>query len=172
MATGRGTQLTRQIGEHLVAAELGRVGYIAAPFAGNVPLYDLMAADSQGHAMPIQVKAINGGSWQYSADTFLNIEVENGQQVVKGTKKLPNPNLICIFVLLKGRGKDEFYLFRLSDLQEYTARIYKGRGPHSKNPNSRHCAVSPKDFSQFKENWKLLETTLQPPDTHPTAQHI
>jgi hypothetical protein len=63
MASGRGMQLTRQIGEHLVAAELGRQGYIAAPFAGNVPLYDLLAADTRGFSIPIQVKAINGGSW-------------------------------------------------------------------------------------------------------------
>ena len=35
MATGREMHLTRQIGEHLVAAELGRLGYIAAPFAAK-----------------------------------------------------------------------------------------------------------------------------------------
>jgi hypothetical protein len=34
--TGREMQLTRQIGEHLVAAELGRRGYVATPFAGNI----------------------------------------------------------------------------------------------------------------------------------------
>jgi hypothetical protein len=162
MATGRGMQLTRQIGEHLVAAELGRRGYIAAPFAGNVPLYDLLAADTRGFSIPIQVKAINGGSWQFSADSYLNIEVVNGEQIVKGKKKLLNPNLICIFVLLIDPGKDEFYLFRVSDLQEYCAKVYKPRGQSSKNPDSRHCAVSPKKFSRFKENWKLLETTLQP----------
>ena len=155
-------QLTRQIGEHLVAAELGRMGYIAAPFAGNVPLYDLFAADSRGHAIPIQVKAINGGSWQFSADTFLNIEVVNGEQVVKGTTKLLNPNLLCVFVLLIGRGKDEFYLFRLSDLQKHCAKVYRPRGQSSRNPDSRHCAVSPKEFSRFKENWKLLESVLPP----------
>ncbi|WP_143201888.1 hypothetical protein [Bradyrhizobium sp. NAS96.2] len=161
MATGRGMQLTRQIGEHLVAAELGRLGYIAAPFAGNVPLYDLFAADSRGHAIPIQVKAINGGSWQFNADAFLDIEVKNGEQVVKGTKKLLNPKLLCIFVLLVERGKDEFYLFHLSDLQKHCVKVYKPRGRSSKNPDSRHCAVSPKEFSRFKENWELLESALQ-----------
>jgi hypothetical protein len=35
---GRRVQLTKQIGEHLVAAELGRRQFIAAPFAGNVPV--------------------------------------------------------------------------------------------------------------------------------------
>jgi hypothetical protein len=162
MATGRGMQLTRQIGEHLVAAEVGRRGYIAAPFAGNVPMYDLVAGDSLGRTIPIQVKAINGGAWQFSADTFLDIEFVDGQQVVVGKKKLPNPELICIFVLLVGRGRDEFYLFRMRDLQEHCAAVYKPRGQSAKNPDSRHCAVTPKEFTRFKDNWKLLETTLQP----------
>jgi hypothetical protein len=153
-------QLTRQIGEHLVAAELGRRGYIAAPFAGNVPMYDLLASDRRGYAIPIQVKAINGGSWQFSADTFLNIEVVKDEQVVKGTKKLLNPKLLCIFVRLVGPGKDEFYLFHLSDLQKHCAKVYKPRGQFSKKPDSRHCAVSPKQFSRFKENWDLLQNTF------------
>jgi hypothetical protein len=36
-------QITRQIGEHLVAAKLGRMGYFATPFAGNVPLFDILS---------------------------------------------------------------------------------------------------------------------------------
>jgi hypothetical protein len=133
-------QLTRQIGEHLVAAELGRLGYVAAPFAGNVPMYDLLAANAHGESIPVQVKAINGGSWQFSADTFLDIDVVNGDQVVKGPKKLTNPKLLCIFVVLNSRGKDDFYLCHLSDLQKYCVKFYKPRGQSSKNPNSRHCA--------------------------------
>lgn len=39
MAMGRNSQLTRQIGEHLVLAKLGRLGYSASPFAGNVPQF-------------------------------------------------------------------------------------------------------------------------------------
>jgi hypothetical protein len=62
MATGREMQLARQVGEHLVAAELGRRGYVATPFAGNVPMFDLLAADIRGYAIPIQVKAIKGPS--------------------------------------------------------------------------------------------------------------
>ena len=84
MATGRSMQLTRQIGEHLVAAELGRQGLIATPFAGNVPEFDLLVADKKGRAMPIQVKAINGPSWQFNAKSFLDIETVNGVQRVKG----------------------------------------------------------------------------------------
>jgi hypothetical protein len=46
-----------------VAAELGRRGLIATPFAGNVPIFDLLAVDEKGRAIPIQVKTINGPSW-------------------------------------------------------------------------------------------------------------
>jgi hypothetical protein len=51
MATGCSLQLTPQIGEHLIAAKLGRMGDVAAPFAGNVPLFVIFSpqtnADSQ-----------------------------------------------------------------------------------------------------------------------------
>ena len=39
MATGRQVQLTKQVGEYLVAAELSRRGLLTATFAGNVPDY-------------------------------------------------------------------------------------------------------------------------------------
>jgi hypothetical protein len=159
MATGRGMQLTRQIGEHLVAAELGRKSYVATPFAGNVPMYDLLAANISGHAIPIQVKAINGGSWQFDAGMFLDIESVDGQQINKGKKMLVHPELLCIFVLIKSPGSDEFYVFQLKDLQDHCAQVYKPRGPNSKNPNSTHCAVSPKDFKRFLNNWDLLESS-------------
>jgi hypothetical protein len=38
------------------------MSYVATPFAGNVPLFDLLAADQRGSSIPIQVKAINGAS--------------------------------------------------------------------------------------------------------------
>ncbi|HEY5505683.1 MAG TPA: hypothetical protein VIK28_11045 [Sedimentisphaerales bacterium] len=44
MKSGYSNQVTRQIGEHLVVAELGRRGILATPFAGNVPDYDILAS--------------------------------------------------------------------------------------------------------------------------------
>lgn len=155
MATGRDTQPTRQIGEHLVAAKLGRLGYIAAPFAGNVPLFDLLAADTRGFSVPVQVKAINGHAWQLRADKFLEIEIVGDVQHVKGKKKLENPNLLCIFVLLGEDEKDVFYIFQLKDLQRHIFKTYKG-GHRPRNPKSMHCAVWPKDLEPFRENWPLL----------------
>jgi hypothetical protein len=157
--TGRDMQLTRQIGEHLVAAELGRRGYVATPFSGNVPMFDLLAADLRGRAVPIQVKAINGPSWQFSADTFLTVEIVDNEQMIRGKTLLPNPDLLCIFVLIKEAGKDEFYIFQLRDLQDHFVGSYKG-GRRPKNPQSMHCAVWPKDLERFRNNWELVKTSL------------
>jgi hypothetical protein len=48
MATGRDNQLTKQVGEYLVAAEVCRRGFIATTFTGNVPHYDIIASDGSG----------------------------------------------------------------------------------------------------------------------------
>lgn len=161
MANGRDNQLARQIGEHLVAAELGRLGYVSTPFAGNVPLFDLLAADLTGRAFSIQVKAIRRGEWQLQADKFLDIVVgPDGTQEVRGRLALANPNLICIFVLLADGRRDQFYVFRLTNLQDILVTTYKGRR-RPKNPDSMHCTVSPKQLAQFHEKWELLSNGLK-----------
>jgi hypothetical protein len=45
MARGRSNQLTKQVGEYLVACELARRGLLVATFSGNVPDFDLIATD-------------------------------------------------------------------------------------------------------------------------------
>jgi hypothetical protein len=160
MATGRNSQLTRQIGEHLVVAKLGRLKYIATPFAGNVPSFDLLVADEKGHSIPVQVKAINGPSWQFQADTFLDIEILDDIQYVKGKRKLPNPNLICVFVLLSKDEKDEYFIFHSRGLQNTIYKNYKG-GRRPKNPQSLHCAVWPEQLEQFRDNWGIIKQALK-----------
>ena len=159
MQNGLSNQLTRQIGEHLIAAKLGRMGYVASPFAGNVPLFDILAADALGHSIPIQVKAINGPSWQYQADTFLDIELIDDFQHVRGKKSLPNPDLICIYILLRPDERDEFYIFRLRNLQDITSEIYKSR-KRPKKPDSTHCAVLPKHLKEFRDKWGLITASF------------
>lgn len=159
MTTSRSTQLTRQIGEHAVVAKLGRLGYIATPFAGNVPDFDLLVANNTGRSLPVQVKAINRGAWQFQADTFLDIEIVGDKQTIKGKRKLSNPNLVCIFVLLSESENDEYYIFRLKDLQTFFFRTYKG-GCRPKNPQSLHCAVWPKHIKRFRDNRGLIKRAL------------
>lgn len=158
MATGRNIQLTRQIGEHLVVTELGRKGFIATPFAGNVPNFDLLVANEKGFAIPVQVKAINGGAWQFAITTFLNIEISNGMQNILSRKVSPHPSLVCVLVLLRAAGTDEFFTLTFNNLQDHFACTYKARKPPHK-VESMHCAVWPKDLQKYKD-WSVLLSAL------------
>lgn len=158
MASGRDIQLTRQIGEHLVVAELGRMGFIATPFAGNVPNFDLLVANEAGITIPVQVKTIRGVSWQVQVTSFLRIKIGKKRQIIRGRTTLPHPDLVCVFVLLVGAGKDEFFTFRMKDLQKHFACVYKGRNL-PKDLTIMHCAVWPEELQKFK-GWKALLLAL------------
>ncbi|WP_341649102.1 hypothetical protein [Thauera humireducens] len=136
MATGRSTQLTRQIGEHLVASELGRMDIIATPFSGNVPQFDLLASTQTGSAFPVQVKAINGPSWQFNAASFLQIEIKDDYQTVLGPRQGIDQSIVCVLVLLRSAGTDAFYTLTVADLQELcgsTTRAAGGQRIHSQH---------------------------------------
>jgi hypothetical protein len=159
VATGRNNQLTRQIGEHLVVAELGRMGFIATPFAGNVPNFDLLVANEEGFAIPVQVKTINGGAWQFAITTFLDVQILNGRQKVLGRRVVPHPNLVCVLVVLRGAGEDEFYTLKFKHLQDHFGCTYKARKPPHK-VESMHCAVWAKDLHKYK-GWSVLLKALK-----------
>lgn len=114
--------------------------------------------------MPIQVKAINSGTWQYRADSLLEIEHVGKVQRYRGNRALLNPQLICVYVFLQENGADEFYIFRLRDLQKITLTNYFwGRKTRTRprNAKSTHAAVSPKDLARFRDNWKLIVDTFR-----------
>jgi len=166
MATGRERQLTKQIGEYLVSAELYRLGFVATTFTGS----NAVAINDKHETKPIQVKTIRGGNWQFNnVRRFLDISISNnGIQTIIGKKDIPNPNLICIFVKLISQGKDEFYVISSKDLQEI---IFKGHrewfekhgGRRPRNPKSMHTAVSPEDLSKYrdKESMNILYSHLR-----------
>lgn len=161
MARGRQNQLTKQVGEYLVAAELCRRGLIATTFTGNVPDFDIVATNEAFETIPIQVKTIRQGAWQLDLKNFLNIAIENGVQRIIDKLGLPSPNMVCIFVKLISQGNDEFYIFRLVDLQEvifeaHSQYLEKHGGKRPKNPSSFHTAVNPKILERFKNNWDLI----------------
>jgi hypothetical protein len=89
--------------------QVATTALIATPFAGNVPQFDLLVATEDGRSMPVQVKAINGPSWQFDATKFLKIEIEDGFQTVLGSRTDLYRDLVCVFVLLQEAGTDEFY---------------------------------------------------------------
>ena len=55
------TQLSKQLSENLVTAELARRGVIATPFSGNVPDFDILAF-KRGKSVPFQVKSVTSGN--------------------------------------------------------------------------------------------------------------
>ena len=155
MASGRSTQITKQIGENLAVAELGRRGYIATSFSGNVPEIDILAFSPSGKAFPVQVKAIQGESWQFDIRTYLDVELQDDTQIIQGKVTSADRKLICIFIRVGRQNEDQFYLFRWSVLQDYFFATYKG-GKRPKNPKSFHCAIWPKSLETYRDNWKIL----------------
>lgn len=160
--TGQSTQLVRQIGEHLVAAKLGRLGLYATPFAGNVPDFDLVVADESGNSILVQVKAIQGGAWQFGdASKYLDIQLVETVQHVLGIKKLANPDIIFVLVRLRDDSEDEFYVLTLGEIQEMIRQHYKvylerKGGTRPKNYKSLHCALLAKELGAFRNRWEVI----------------
>jgi hypothetical protein len=161
MATGRSIQLTKQVGEYLVAAELGRRGYVAATFSGNVPEYDIIATNDRFRSVPVQVKAINGSSWQLDFARFAEVRMQGKRQIVGKPKRQPGP-IACVMVAIDSNGTDRFYILEWRQLRDLLIRKYKANlagkgGVRPRNPESRHTAVSEAQLERFRENWLLLD---------------
>ena len=120
------THLTRQIGEHLVVAELGRHGIVATPFAGNMPDYDVVALTPAGQTLYIQVKAMNTGDWQLNSNRFLKVEYdrERNQQRSAGLRPAPVAPLFFVLVKIIAPGEDEFYVLAYSEIQRIVRKHY------------------------------------------------
>jgi hypothetical protein len=164
MATGRTTQLTGAVGEFLVAAELCRLNLLATPFAGNVPHYDIIASGQSGGHLAVQVKAINGFTWQFNIRKFADVRLSSdGKQQVIGRHPEPFPDLMCVLVVLKEAARDRFFVLEWKELQDilvrgYEAYLLKHGGARPKAPGSFHTALGIKDIEPFEDQWhKILD---------------
>ena len=169
MATGRSLQLTKQVGEYLVAAELCRRGLIATTFTGNVPDYDIVAISERGEHVLIQVKAIRGGSWQFSdARAFLHIK-QDGKKQIPGQLTTPKyPDLICVFVLLDSYGRDRFFILDWGDFQKLIATHYRANLKHlggirPRRHNSYHVGLRPHQLAIYENRWDIIEQAVASP---------
>jgi hypothetical protein len=169
MATGRSTQLAKQVGEYLVAAELCRHDLIATTFAGSLPDYDIVAVDAKGKHLAIQVKAIRGGDWQLNATRFINITLDEARrrQILGRNAHEPYPNLVCIFVILDtAYGNDRFFILRWRQLQRLVANRYRSlilsvKGRRPKNWKSTHTIVREKQLLRFENKWEIIQRMLE-----------
>jgi hypothetical protein len=166
MATGRSNQLNKQIGEYLVACELARRGLLVATFSGNVPDFDIIASDANGHSIPIQVKTIRRGDWQFRrVDKFVEVRFEGKKQIL-GSKLVPRiPQLLCILVLATVYGKDRFFILEWEQLQDiavsgYTVWLAAKAGVRPRNYKSLHCSVSPEQLAEFENQWEKITERL------------
>ncbi len=160
MATGRRNQITKQIGEYLVAAELGRHGFVAVTFSGSLPLYDIIATDERLKSVPVQVKAITGSSWQFDVRQFADVSLHGRRQVV-GRPARASRNLVCVMVALASYGADRFYILewrRLRDLVVRHHRAYLDRhdGIRPQRFDSFHCAITETQLSKHRDTWSLV----------------
>ncbi|CAN1576014.1 hypothetical protein MCELHM10_03875 [Paracoccaceae bacterium] len=156
--------LTKQIGEHLVVAELGRRGIIAAPFAGNVPDIDILAY-AGGQTVAIQVKALRTGSVQVDARSFLNIRFDGETQLIEGLNLVDRELIFVLVCIGAERAADRFFVFTQGDLQDliftnHTRALLKHGGRRPKNWQSTHCAYGPASLSNAENSWELVERRL------------
>src|SRR3989338_5895726 len=164
MATGLSNQLTRQVGEHLVTAELGRRGIIGTPFSGNVPDADILAYANR-KTTHIQVKTARTGKVFLDVRKYLDIEITKEGQEVKGKKREVDRKLIIVCLFLDevaekdDARKDEFYIFRQGWLQDHLLKTYPGRKPPL-NINSFHYALQKQDVKKHIINWDLIKKEL------------
>jgi hypothetical protein len=161
VATGRTTKLTGALGEYLVAAELSRRGLIAAPFAGNVPHFDVLAAAEDGRQFAIQVKTSNGNNWQFGAQTFLHIEFDGNRQIIGRVQREPLPGLICVLVKVTEGERDRFFVMKWTDLRsiiaaKYRAYLKKHSGRRPRSPESYHTKADLPEVLKFENAWESV----------------
>ena len=166
MATGKSNKLTGQIGEHLVSAILGTMGYYASPYSGNVPGFDITAVDSETlRSFPIQVKTSNGGSLIHSVINKWvehRIEQDNYQHFGE-LLELKNPDMIWVMVRLENSDLSSARYFICTEEQVQTkivARYIKFMEKHNyRRPGggpSTQAILNLKDLEEFENNWEIL----------------
>ena len=130
MKKGRNNRLAGQIGECLVCAELGRRGYVATSFTGNVPEFDLIVTNDELKTIPIQVKCTRSDNWLSKANLWIDIEIceKEKRQIDHGDILVSNPDLIFVCVAIvapDANENDRFFILKKKDLQNICSRNYR-----------------------------------------------
>ncbi|MDP8206018.1 MAG: hypothetical protein P9L92_05085 [Candidatus Electryonea clarkiae] len=170
MKKGLSNKLAGQVGEFLVCAELGRRGFIATSFTGNVPEFDLIVADEKLTTIPIQVKTSRWNNYPTRANVWIDIEFDhkNKRQIDRGNLDIDNPELIYICISLKKTDsleRDRFFILQKKDLQLICAANYRqwmdGHGwKRPRNYKSLDNRYYLKDLEQYEDNWELIYQCL------------
>lgn len=173
MGSAYRNNLAKQIAEHLVCVELGRRDFVATPFSGNVPNFDVLVAGDSGRALPIQVKASRSTKWPSNALIWMDIELDSQTRIQKllGRKTLLTPGLVYVHVALAppdSTDRDRFFILTMADLQNCCVQHYKTdmdkRGwRRPKNPASFDLRYEAEEIEEFEDNWALISRLLHSP---------
>jgi hypothetical protein len=166
MATGKSNKLTGQIGEHLVSAILGTMGYYASPYSGNVPGFDITAVDSETlQSFPIQVKTSNGGALVHSViNKWVEHRIEKDNYQYIGDKlKLKKPDMIWVMVKLENNDLSSARYFICTE-EQVQAKIIERFKQFMEKHNYRRpgggastqAILNLKDVLEFEDNWEIL----------------
>lgn len=156
---------SRQIGEHMVVAELGRREIIATPFAGNVPDIDILAYHG-GRSIPIQVKALAKGAWSFQITSFCEISMDGDRQIIGDPVERSDSETVFVFVSIgESAGSDAFYILTWRQLRDLAIRLHdefltRNNGARPRNPTSMHIGILPAHLEPFRDNWKIIEEQL------------
>jgi hypothetical protein len=167
ISKGRNNKLAGQIGEYLVCAELGRRDLIATPFSGNVPAFDILAADDLCRAVPIQVKASRCSSWPSDARYWMQISFDPATKAQKnlGPIQIQNRDLIYVCVAIAPPGgqekKDRFFILTKAQLQDvcikgYSTWMEEHEWKRPRAPMSYDCRFSIPALQEYEDNWPLI----------------
>ena len=154
---GQRNQLTKQIGEYLVSAQLCRMDWISTTFTGNVPDFDIVALKDK-ETRRVQVKTIKSQGWQFNARKFLKIDQRGNEQHVTGKIRFPDDEIIYVFVVLNGVNKDDYYICSIKDVQNMLYKSYKENLKNKnnirpRNPKSYHSALNIDNLAPYKNAW-------------------
>ena len=106
------------------------------------------------------MKTIKKGDLQLSVNKFLDIEIHNDGQKIKGKNKELDRQLIYVCFFLGERlGEDEFFIFTHGWLQDHIYKNYEGRKPPL-NIKSFHFALKKNVTSRHRDRWNLIEKKL------------
>jgi hypothetical protein len=159
--SGKKNQLTKQVGEYLVASELARKGNLSSTFAGNVPDIDIVSTNIKGKTKLVQVKTSNSDGWQLDLSSFVEMKMNGNKQILGREKEHPVAGLIYVFVKLGNKyGEDKFYIISWKILQKilidgHKEYLLKNDGERPSNKESLHCLLKEKTISKYTK-WDIL----------------
>jgi hypothetical protein len=135
---------------------------MVATFSGNVPDFDIVASDESGTSIPIQVKTIRSGTWQFTITEFCEVTFDGSKQLIGRKLSHRVPRLIHVMVVATEYAKDRFFVLEWEQLRDiavdrYREMLSKLGGIRPENPKSMHCSVSPKDLADFVNCWPTIK---------------